>query len=117
MKLSFDKRQEIISYTGKFHADFCGMIKEVPISIIYMYKPEGILPFSKKLIMQAFEEELIDPNEGARIRNKNVDEWRENIKAMQMILDLEYINNDRWIDKFKEGTLTRDIWERDFLNK
>lgn len=105
MKIPFEKRQEILHHSGKITADLIDLFGSYPLTPVWLgtNKPELLLPYSKELILQSIDEELADPVAGAAIRGKkSVEEYCESLKAFRMVIQLEYIPNEDWLQKFND---------------
>ncbi len=113
--LSFEKRQEILSNTGGLHADLFELKSKYLRQTMMRHLPDGFLAYSKDLIKRALQEEIADPVAGAALRSLTVDAWIKNLKAMDLVIALNYVSDADWAKEGAERELMRRNLEKDLL--
>lgn len=120
MKISPEKRQEILHFAGKTTADLLDLLNKYPIGALWlMKKPEVLLPYSKELIIQAIDEELDDPMVGTLVRGKkSTKEWCENLETFRLVILNDFLPAEQWLQEYqKTGKMMREHLEKTYLAK
>ena len=114
--IPFEKRQEILSHTGRIHVALSELLVTYPLIRLNRYLPDGLLPFSRQLIERAIAEELQDPVSGAQLRDKTVEAWDQDLRAFATVLLVTYVDEDSWAMEAKEKAIPNQRVEQLYLS-
>ena len=114
--IPFEKRQEILTHTGRAHTALTELLASYPLRRLDLHLPDRLLPFSRSLIERAIAEELQDPAWGAKLRDKTIDDWDQALRAFATVLLVTYIDEESWAKEVKDKTEVNQRIEQLYLD-